>query len=109
MPANVSGSMMDVTPACSSLGRLNSVTIAAVDGVRWKNSSSLDCTSSNVMWQWASISPGMTVAPDASIVTASAGTSIVPAGPTATISSPLMTTSVPSTRAAPVPSSRAPP
>ena len=40
------------------MGRLNSVSIAAVVGGRWKNSSSFDCTSSNVTWQWASIRPG---------------------------------------------------
>jgi hypothetical protein len=63
IPITVSGSMNAVTPARSSLGRLNNVTIAAVVGGRWKNSSSFDCTSSKVMWQWASISPGMIVAP----------------------------------------------
>ena len=108
-PITVSGSMIAVTPASSSLGRLNSVTIAAVVGGRWKNSSSFDCTSSNVMWQWASISPGMIVAPAASMPTAPSGTVSVPAGPTATISSPWITTSTSASGAVPRPSTSVPP
>ena len=48
IPNTVSGSMIDVTPASKSFGRLKTVINAAVVGWRWKNSSSFDCTSSNV-------------------------------------------------------------
>ena len=62
---------IEVTPARRSLVRLKPVTRAAVAGSRWKNSSSLETTSSKVQWTWASMRPGMTVAPAASTTAAS--------------------------------------
>ena len=70
MENKVSGSQNPVTPANSSFCRFWAAINAARVWSRWKNSSSLDCTSSNVQWTWASMSPGMTVQPAASMTVA---------------------------------------
>ena len=75
---------------------------------RWKNSSSLDCTSSKVQWTWASISPGMTVHPAASMTVAPARSDPA-SGPTAAIRSPSKSTAVSGSGGAPVPSITVPP
>ena len=56
-----------MTPANSSFWTLKAATSAAVDCSRWKKSSSLPAGSPKVMWQWASMSPGITVHPVASM------------------------------------------
>ena len=57
-----------MTPARSSFGTLNAARSIARDWGRWKKSSSLLAGSPKVMWQCASIRPGITVAPRTSIV-----------------------------------------
>jgi hypothetical protein len=86
-----SASRKPVTPASSSFCTSNAATSAAVDRSRWKNSSSLLAGSPKVMWQWASISPGITVSPVASSCSTAgpaASASDRASSPTETIRSP---------------------
>ncbi len=100
-----------MTPASSSLRTLNAATIAAVDWSRWKNSSSLLAGSPKVMWQCASIRPGITVSPVASIRStvdpsaSAAAARVAASAPTASIRSPRTNTSVPGVGSLPSPAS----
>uniref|UniRef100_A0A6J7PL18 Unannotated protein n=1 Tax=freshwater metagenome TaxID=449393 RepID=A0A6J7PL18_9ZZZZ len=78
IPHAVSGSMNEVTPARRIFCRFCDVVRADMAASRWKNSSSFDCTSSNVLCRCASMSPGMTVLPVALIRSASAAATTVP-------------------------------
>ena len=74
----------DTTLILGAPTRAGTVSVTMV-GSRWKKSSSLDCTSSNVQCRWLSINPGITVLPAASIVVVSGAAWATASAPSAAI------------------------